>query len=240
LELIPAVDIIKGKCVRLYQGRAETAKVYYSNPITAAEKFSTEGAKLIHIVDLDAAMGVGENSEIILEMAKKIDAKLEVGGGIRDRKIAEKYLDNGIERVVMGTAVFINPDIVKQIADSYGKQRIVAAIDHFKGEVKIKGWLESTNKDLSYFIKFVEDLDVGFILLSSIEGDGTLKGPDLVTAEKAIKSTRIPIILAGGIGSLDDIIKLKNLNPYGVIVGRALYENKFSFKDAVNVVYGGQ
>jgi phosphoribosylformimino-5-aminoimidazole carboxamide ribotide isomerase len=238
LKLIPAIDIKNGKSVRLYQGKADTAKIYYSNPIQPAKIFDSKGAEIIHIVDLDAALGLGNNSKVILQMVNQINAKIEVGGGIRDLKTARKYLDNGIERIIIGTAVFQNPNLVVELIKEYDKERIMAAIDHFKGIIKIKGWLNSTETILEKGLEFVENLEVGFILLSSIETDGTLRGPDIEIIKRVVNKTQTPIITAGGIGSIDDIIKLKKLNPYGIIIGRALYENKFSFEEALKSIGG--
>ena len=237
--LIPAVDIKGGKSVRLYQCKAETAKIYYEDPCEAAKIFDIQGAEIIHIIDLDAAMGTGNNEQKILEIAENINAKIEVGGGIRELKDAEKYLNKNIERIIIGTSTFLKPKMIKKLVKDYGKERIVAAVDHFREEVKIKGWLESTNKNLFECLNYVEELKVGYILLSSIEGDGTLKGPDFNTIKEVSKLTNIPIIAAGGIKSIGDIIKLKSLNIYGVVIGKAFYENKFGFKEAINTL-GGQ
>ncbi|MHA1754906.1 MAG: 1-(5-phosphoribosyl)-5-[(5-phosphoribosylamino)methylideneamino]imidazole-4-carboxamide isomerase [Candidatus Odinarchaeia archaeon] len=238
LLLIPAVDLKNGMTVRLYQGKPETAKVYYQNPLEAAKNFENEGAEIIHVVDLDAAIGLGSNIDTILKIVRNVSCKIEVGGGIRDFETASKYLNNGVERVVIGTATYKNPKLVRRLVKEYGSNRIMAAVDHYGQEVKIKGWTEGTGVKLYEYLKLVEELDVGFILLSSIKEDGALTGPDVKTLSDVAATINTPIIAAGGISSIKDIIKLKNINLYGVIIGRALYENIFTFKDALKALEG--
>ncbi|MEM2109449.1 MAG: 1-(5-phosphoribosyl)-5-[(5-phosphoribosylamino)methylideneamino]imidazole-4-carboxamide isomerase [Candidatus Odinarchaeota archaeon] len=236
--MIPAVDIQKGRVVRLYQGKANQAKEYYGNPIDAAKLFEDEGAEIIHVVDLDAAMERGDNSDIILKIAERIKASIQVGGGIRTLNKAVKFLNGGVERIVLGTVFFSNRKLSRRLIQEYGKGRIVAAVDHYRGEVKIRGWLQSTNIELFNYLNIVEGIGPGYILLSSIEGDGTMSGLDLETIRKVIKHVKTPLIIAGGASSLKDLIQLKKLEPYGVIIGRALYEKAFTLAEAIKIVGG--
>ena len=236
--MIPAVDIQNGRVVRLYQGKAHRAKEYYGNPINAAKLFEDEGAEIIHVVDLDAAMERGDNSDIILKIAEQIKARIQVGGGIRTLNKAVKFLNGNIERIVLGTVFFNNQKLSRSLIQEYGKDRIVAAVDHYRGEVKIRGWLQSTNIELFNYLNMVEEIGPGYILLSSIEGDGTMSGPDIETIRKVIEYVKTPLIIAGGVSSLNDLIQLKKLKPYGVIIGRALYEKTFTLAEAIKIIGG--
>lgn len=238
MKVIPAVDIHKGRTVRLLQGKASTAKVYYQDPVETAKLLQEQGADIIHIVDLDAAMGKGDNSRIIVKIAEQLNVDLQVGGGIRDIVKAEKFLNANIRRIVLGTAFYKQPQICEKIIEKYGKERVVAAIDHYRGEVKVKGWLESTRMELFDYLKEIESLRPGYILLSSIEGDGTMTGPDIQTIRQVIDKTSTPIIAAGGIGSLNHLKLLSEINLYAVIVGRALYEKSFRIDEAIKTVGG--
>jgi phosphoribosylformimino-5-aminoimidazole carboxamide ribotide isomerase len=238
LKIIPAVDIQKGRVVRLYQGKVDTAKEYYSDPVKTAKFFEAEGAEIIHIVDLDAAMDRGDNSDIILRIAEAVSSEVQVGGGIRTVEKAVKFLNKNIRRIVLGTAFFNNKSLPEYLIKEYGKDRIIAAVDHYKLRVKIKGWLQSTEVHLLNYIKIIEEIGPGFILLSSIEADGTMRGPDLDTIEKVIEQVKTPLIIAGGVSSLNDLILLKKLHPYGVIVGRALYEKAFTLREAAKILGG--
>ncbi len=238
MKIIPAVDIQKCKVVRLYQGKADTAKEYFSDPVKAAKIFEEEGAEIIHIVDLDAAMEKGDNSDIIIKIAESVDSEIQVGGGIRTLEKAVNFLNKNIKRVVLGTAFFNNKNLPEYLIKEYGKDRVVAAVDQYKGKVKIKGWLKSTELPLLTCIKIIEEIGPGFILLSSIEADGTMRGPDIATIEKVIEHVKIPLIIAGGISSVNDLIALKKFKPYGVIIGRALYEKAFTLPEAVKIIGG--
>jgi phosphoribosylformimino-5-aminoimidazole carboxamide ribotide isomerase len=238
LKIIPAVDISKGKTVRLYQGKADSVKVYDTNPIETAKAFENPKIDIIHVIDLDAAMGLGDNSEIIINMAKQLDIRLQVGGGIRDINKAKHFLNNNVYRVIIGTAILKQPSLCSDIAREYGRDRIIAAVDHFRGEIKVKGWLETIKINLFNYVKLVEELNPGYILLTSIESDGTMKGPDTVIIEKVSRLIKIPIIAAGGIASLNDLKILSKFNLYGVIIGKALYEKAFTLKQALEVSGG--
>ncbi len=238
MKIIPAVDIQKGRVVRLYQGKAETAKEYYSDPVKTAKLFEEEGAEIIHVVDLDAAMGKGDNIDIIIKIAEEVNSEIQVGGGIRTLEKAVKFLNRGIKRVVLGTAFFDDKSLPEYLIKEYGKDRVVAAVDHYKYEVRIKGWLQSTKINLLNYIKIIEEIGPGFILLSSIEADGTMRGPDIDTIEKVIEYVKTPLIIAGGVRSLNDLVSLKKLQPYGVIVGRAFYEKSFTLSEAVKIIGG--
>jgi phosphoribosylformimino-5-aminoimidazole carboxamide ribotide isomerase len=235
-EVIPAVDIRNGKCVRLTQGKAGSETVYYENPLDAALFWQDKmGAERIHFVDLDAAIGLGDNSALIAEMTQKCTSKIQIGGGIRTLENALKYIDAGAKRIVIGTTAVKNPDFITSLRDYLSPEHIIVSLDHIKGNVAIKGWTEVTNLNAFELGKKFEKLGAGYILFSAVEADGTFKGPDIENTKKMVDSVSIPVFAAGGTRSKEDVIAIKETGAYGVIIGKAFYENKIDFKVVKNI-----
>lgn len=233
--IIPAVDISRGRCVRLIRGKIEESIVYYENPLIAAKKWEEEGAELLHIVDLDAAIGIGNNYDVITRIIKGIKVPVQVGGGIRDLEIAKNYLDVGAERVIFGTAA-LELSTMRKALINFGPDRVMAAVDHAMGKVAIKGWKELLELNAELLCKNLIELGVKKILMTSIDRDGTLKGPNLAYSLRVASSLPAEFYLAGGFSRIEEIIPLKKTNIAGVVIGRALYEGLIDFKKAKEVL----
>ncbi|MHA1377350.1 MAG: 1-(5-phosphoribosyl)-5-[(5-phosphoribosylamino)methylideneamino]imidazole-4-carboxamide isomerase [Candidatus Helarchaeota archaeon] len=229
--IIPAVDIREGKCVRLYKGIEDRITKYFDNPVDAAEFWANKGASIIHIIDLDSALGLGENLDIIKRIIKDVPAKFEIGGGIRTLEKAEKISSWGAERVIIGTKAVKEPDFVSILAERIGSAHIMVALDFRKDKVLVNGWKTSTTYNVYEFAKIIEEKGAGWILFSSADADGTLTGPNLDATAKMVQSTSLPIIAAGGISSIQDIEALEKTGVAGIVTGKAIYEGKIDLRD---------
>lgn len=237
--IIPAIDIQNGKCVRLFKGNFKKTKIYSDNHISVAKFWENNGAKLLHVIDLNGAeRGEMRNKEIIESIAKSITIPIQVGGGIRNYDEAKELLSNNIERIIIGTAFFDNPILVKKLMDDFGQEKIVVAIDVKDGKVVLKGWSKKTQATLYEIAEQIKNLGVNRILVTSVERDGTLIGPDIPLLRRIKKLFKIPVIASGGIGSLADIKKLSKIDLEGIIIGKAFYEGCFTFKEAVESAKG--
>jgi phosphoribosylformimino-5-aminoimidazole carboxamide ribotide isomerase len=235
LLIIPAIDMRRGRCVRLYQGDPDKETVYGDNPVEVARQWEHLGAKMLHLVDLDGAFtGLTQNAKIISAIGEEVHIPLQLGGGIRSREAVEKAFSAGISRVILGTMAIEDPDLSKKLASDYGV-RIIVGIDARAGKVAVKGWTESSKVGVIDMAAQIEQWGIKEIIYTDISRDGTLTGPDLEGLEKIIKNTKLQVIMSGGISSVDDLISLK---PYadrvkGVIVGKALYSNQMTLQDAM-------
>ncbi len=239
MEIIPAIDISGGKCVRLFKGKKGTEKVYYENPLDALDFWINQGAQRLHFVDLDGAWGSNKNKEILRNMIMKASNKLKVqiGGGIRSYNMAIELIKLGADRIIIGTLAVKRPEIVEELAKNIGSESIIVALDYKDGKIATHGWTEQTDKDPFTFGKIIANLGAGYILFSAVEADGAFTGPDFKNIEKMVKSVDIPIYAAGGVRNEDDILKLKKTGAIGVIVGKAFYENKLSYSVIKNSKY---
>jgi phosphoribosylformimino-5-aminoimidazole carboxamide ribotide isomerase len=241
MEVIPAIDLMKGKVVRLVQGDPRRAKVYehFGDPVNVARNWQTQGAISAHIIDLDATLGTGRNYDSISKIAHAVNLALQVGGGIRNLETARDLLTTGISRVILGTLAFEKPSAVTELCGKFGEDRVIVALDCRDGEVMVDGWKASVGfgleKDLSRFL----DLGIKTFLVTSIAADGTLSGPDLSMLARACAYPDARIIAAGGIGSINDLIALKGIGAKGAVVGKALYEGAFTLKEALRAVREG-
>ncbi len=236
LLIIPAVDIMGGKCVRLVQGDPTKAKVYFNDPLEAAGLLQDQGAELIHLVDLDAALGSGQNLDSIEKILMNLRVKVQIGGGVRTLEKTELLLKLGAFRVIIGTAAIQNPTLIEEAVRRYGSKRIAVAIDENKGKVTFHGWKDQLETNYLDFARCLEKMAVGTIILTSISVDGTLKGPQVEKILRLVETVKIPVIASGGIASLNDLVELTSSGVDGVVIGTALYEEKFTFKQALEVV----
>jgi len=236
--IIPAIDLKNYKVVRLFQGKYDQVKVYGGDPKKYALFFEKQGAKRIHIVDLDGAKeGKPIHKDLIVEIAKILHVPVQVGGGIRDEDTICFYLKNGISQVILGTKAILSFDWLKEITEKYPYQ-IIVSIDVKGNKVAISGWLEVSEIDYLEFFKKLNDLKLFAIILTLIERDGTQQGLELERLEKALDISTHPLIIAGGISTIEDIKNLKNLEKkglFGAIIGRALYEGSLDLKDALKI-----
>ena len=236
---IPAIDLIDGKCVRLTQGSYSKKTEYSGNPVDVAKKFVNEGAKYLHIVDLDSARNPEKNNlKVIEKIVKAVDVPVEVGGGIRDIKKVKMLFSIGVDRVIIGTLLVKKPGIVSEITNNYA-DRIAAAIDARNGMVYVSGWTESGNVPAVELGLKAKELGITTIIYTDIQRDGTLSGPNLSEIKKMTKITGLSLIAAGGIHSFEDLKKIKTLENngvIGVISGMAIYEGKITVRKAIDIL----
>lgn len=233
--ILPAIDIIDGKPVRLYKGDYSKKETVGEDILDIATRFQEEGAKYLHLVDLDGAkMGKRCNSEIIVKVAKALEIPVEVGGGIRSMKEVEFYLDNGISRVILGTAAIENEKFLKEAVNKYG-EKIAVGLDCKDGYAYGRGWLEGSEKEYIDFAKHLESIGVKTIIFTDISKDGTMEGPNLDMLNRLKKSININIIASGGIKDIDHIREIRNLNIYGAITGKAMYAKTLDLGEAILV-----
>lgn len=198
-----------------------------------------QDAKRLHFVDLDGAWGSNKNKKILKEMIKKASnrLKVQIGGGIRNFESAKELFEIGADRVIIGTLAIKHPNIIQELANEFGSEHIIVALDYKKGKIAIHGWTEQTDIDPFTFGKKIVDFGAGYILFSSVEADGAFTGPDIDNIKKMVNSVSIPIYAAGGIRNEKDLIKLKQLGVWGVIIGKAFYEQKIPYSILKNSKY---
>jgi len=234
MKIIPAIDLMDGQVVRLYKGDPKQKTVYSANPIEIAKKWESDGADMLHIVDLDATLGLGSNISTIKKILEQVTIPVEVAGGLRNEPLILDVIKI-CDRVVIGTLAFNNKELLKKLLLSLGPEKIVISVDHKDGEIVIHGWQDRTGIKLIDSIK--EFLEMGFteFLLTNVSRDGTLQGPDLEFLEQACNLEKTNVIASGGISNVDDVKDVKEKNPYGVILGKALYENKITIEEAKKI-----
>jgi len=237
--IFPAIDIKDGKCVRLIKGDFNKITSYESLPVDQAKKFLQNGFKNIHIVDLDGALqGKSVNSNSVKEIIKNFELKIQVGGGIRTKDDIRNWVEAGVDKVIMGTAAVENTDLLKFACQNF-KNKIAVALDIKDGFITLSGWKKNTNILASDFINKIENFGVSRIIYTDVNKDGTKEGPNLEDTFKLCKKTNIPIVISGGIASIDDVKKIKNLNYSnieGVIVGKSIYDGEIKIKDLAKLI----
>jgi phosphoribosylformimino-5-aminoimidazole carboxamide ribotide isomerase len=234
--VIPAVDIMDGKCVRLVKGDPTKTKVYFDDPLEVVKLFENKGTELIHLIDLDAALGYGQNSDAVKRILKNVRVKVQIGGGIRNLEKAEILLKLGAFRVIFGTAAVQDPALIGEAISHYGSERIAVAIDEKDGKAALHGWKDRSEINYLALARMLEEMKVGAIVFTNTGVDGTLKGPQIEKIEKLLDAVKIPIIASGGISSLNDLTMLAGVGVEGAIVGTALYEGRFTFEQALEAV----
>lgn len=231
--IFPAIDIKDGNCVRLYKGEFSTAHKVAENPLETARKFQADGAKWLHMVDLDGAKDAKpQNTEIFCDIARETSLKVEVGGGIRTLETVETYLSRGISRVILGSVAVRNPELVKTAVKEYG-DKIAVGIDAKNGMAAVEGWLDTSEAYYLDLAKAMEQAGVSTIIYTDISKDGTLSGPNLQELEAISQAVSCNIVASGGISNLDDIIALRKLGLYGAICGKSLYQGTLDLKEAI-------
>lgn len=232
--IIPAIDIKNGKCVRLTQGKMDAETVYSENPLEVAKRWEENGARLIHLVDLDGAIeGTPKNQDIIKKIAGSIKIPVEIGGGIRDLKVIRDYLGTKtVQRVIIGTIAQENPAFTEKACKLF-PGRIAVGIDAKDGIVATRGWAKVTQERAIDMAKRLEGLGVSCIIYTDIARDGMLTGPNVKATKEMAHAVNIPVIASGGMSSVKDIESFKGVNLEGIIIGKALYTGDIDLKEAI-------
>jgi phosphoribosylformimino-5-aminoimidazole carboxamide ribotide isomerase len=234
MKIFPAIDIINGKAVRLTRGDYSKMTVFNDNPVEVAKDFEKKGAKYIHLVDLDGAKsGSLDNIKTVEKIVKETRLFVEIGGGIRNKERIEKYLDLGVGRVILGTAAANNFEFLKESVDEF-KEKIVLGVDAKDGLVAINGWEKKTNIDSFEFCEKARDIGVKTVIYTDIAKDGAMQGTNIEAFKRLVKIEGLDIIASGGVSNLDDLKKLKEINVYGAIIGKALYLGAIDLKEALS------
>jgi phosphoribosylformimino-5-aminoimidazole carboxamide ribotide isomerase len=237
-DLYPAIDLRGGRAVRLLRGDYAAETVYSDDPVAVARSFEAAGARWIHVVDLDAARsGEAGNLEYVAAIARSVGCEVETGGGVRSVEAAERLIDAGVARVVIGTAAVERPELVTELAARY-PGRVAVGLDARGRQVAVKGWTEATGADLVDLARRFEGQGVAALIVTEIGRDGTMAGPDLDQLGAVLDATAVDVIASGGVGTLDDIRALAGVQRggrslAGIIVGRAIYEGRFTVEEAL-------
>lgn len=243
MNVIPAIDLLEGRCVRLYQGDYERSQVFDNNPAHVAKLWVEQGATQLHIVDLDGAKtGSLVNRQAIEAILQAVQVPVQVGGGLRDQSAVRQLLDMGVERIILGTVAVEQPQLVEQLCQEFPGQ-IIVGIDARNGRVATRGWLETSEVTAIDLAKQMQHLGTAAIIYTDIHRDGTLSGPNLEALRELANAVSIPIIASGGVSSITDLLSLLALEPLGVsgvIVGRAIYTGDVSLKAAIQAVGQGR
>ena len=234
MKIIPAIDLMEGNVVRLYKGDPNKKTIYSENPLEIAKKWEDAGADMIHLVDLDAALGRGSNFEALGDIAKSVKIPVQVAGGLRNEKIIEEALEFA-QRVVIGTLAFKDKTTLSGLLTAYGNEKLVISVDHNDGLIVVNGWQETTKTPLIDAVNGFKKMGFSEYLSTSIVRDGTLEGPDLEPLKMINEIDGVNLIVSGGISNIGDVIKVKELNPFGVILGKALYENQVTIEEAKGI-----
>ena len=234
--LFPAIDIKDNKCVRLTQGNFDLMNVYSGDPVEMAKKWESLGAEYLHVVDLDGAKNESfQNRKSIEKIVKSIKIPMQTGGGIRSGERIKNLLEIGVERAIVGTMAVENQKLLTELALIY-KEHLAVSIDAFKGKVATRGWQDVGNIDSIDICKFLESIGIKTLVYTDISKDGMLSGPNFEIYEKLSSETNLDIIASGGVTTLEDIKKLNNMKMYGTIIGKALYDDKLDFREALNSI----
>ena len=234
MKIIPAIDLMEGKVVRLYKGDPNKKTVYSENPLEIAKKWESAGADMIHLVDLDATLGSGSNFDSLKNIVESVKIPVQVAGGFRSEKTIEEALKFAT-RVVIGTLAFKDKTALDGLLAKYGNEKLVISVDHNDGLIVVNGWLETTKIPLIEAVNDFKKMGFSEYLSTSITRDGTLQGPDLEPLKRINEIDGINLIVSGGISNIDDVIKVKEMDPFGVILGKALYENQVTIEEAKGI-----
>ncbi|BAU14701.1 1-(5-phosphoribosyl)-5-((5-phosphoribosylamino) m ethylideneamino) imidazole-4-carboxamide isomerase [Leptolyngbya sp. NIES-3755] len=243
MEVIPAIDLLDGKCVRLYQGDYNQSQVFNDDPVAVAKQWEAQGATRLHLVDLDGAkVGHPVNLDVIRSIVEALEIPVEVGGGLRDRDAVAALLSTGVRWAILGTVAVEKPELVAQLCGEFPGQ-IIVGIDARNGKVATKGWLETSEVLATDLAERMAQLGAAAIIYTDIHRDGTMQGPNLEALRDLASIAAIPVIASGGVSSLTDLLSLLALEPQGVtgaIVGKALYTGDVSLQEAVRAVGQGR
>jgi phosphoribosylformimino-5-aminoimidazole carboxamide ribotide isomerase len=236
MEIIPAIDILSGRCVRLYQGDYQQAEVFSEDPLEVARRWYDAGARFLHLVDLDGARsGEPQNLKVIEAIARSVPVHVQVGGGLRDRNTMLAMLGTGVSRIILGTVAVEAPQLVADICAEFPGQ-VLAGIDARNGKVATQGWLTTSEVLATDLALRMAKIGIAGIVYTDIHRDGTLQGPNLEAIKHLVQTVDVPIIASGGISSIDDLFNLMALGVRGAIIGKAIYNGTLDLKTAIRAV----
>ncbi|MGL4606944.1 MAG: 1-(5-phosphoribosyl)-5-[(5-phosphoribosylamino)methylideneamino]imidazole-4-carboxamide isomerase [Eubacteriaceae bacterium] len=228
--VFPAIDLKNGKCVRLLQGKKDSETVYFENPVEVAKMWESQGAEYLHLVDLDGAFeGIPKNLNVVEEIVASLNIPVELGGGIRNLEIAKNYIDIGVARIIIGTQAIKDTQFLETLLSLYD-EKVCVSIDAKKGIVCTEGWVETSNVEALELASRLEKMGLSTLVYTDISKDGMMTGPNFEMLDLLNKSLNMDIIASGGVSSVDDMITLNNMDLYGAITGKALYEGTINLE----------
>ena len=240
MELIPAIDLIDGKCVRLYQGDYSQETVYSDDPVEVALRWESMGASRIHIVDLDGARsGNPDNLEVVKRIVSAVGVPVQMGGGVRSLDTARRIIQAGVQRVMLGTVAVRDPDIVREACAEFGSEAVVVAVDSKDGKVSVSGWTSASDMKATDLIASMMQAGVQTFLCTDISRDGTLSGPNYPLMRDLTQVAGAGVIAAGGIASVEHLQRLANVGVGGAVIGKALYTGDIDLAEALAAIYAG-
>ena len=232
MRIIPAIDIIDGKCVRLSKGDYDTKKIYNENPVEVAKEFEYFGIQYLHLVDLDGAKAKKIiNQKVIENIAKNTNLIIDFGGGIRSEKDLQKAFDSGAKKVTLGSVAVVNPELCLAWLEKFGAEKLILGADCLDRKIKTSGWLENSETDVVDFIKEYQKKGFKEVVCTDISKDGMLQGPSTALYQEIIENSTIELIASGGISNIEDVQKMKEIGCAGTIIGKAIYEGRISLED---------
>ncbi|GIV19615.1 MAG: 1-(5-phosphoribosyl)-5-[(5-phosphoribosylamino) methylideneamino] imidazole-4-carboxamide isomerase [Armatimonadota bacterium] len=236
MELYPAIDLRGGRCVRLLQGQFDAETVYSDDPVQTALRWQSEGARWLHVVDLDGAReGTPQQLSVLHSICEAVHIPVQFGGGLRSEQAVAQALEAGATRVVLGSVAVTHPEFAQHMFREWG-ERVVLGVDVREGKVAIRGWQEQTEVDAVSLIQQMANLGARRVIVTDISRDGTLQGPNLELLQRLVEEAGIPIIASGGVSCLEDLLMLKKTGVEGTIIGRALYTGSICLKEALEKV----
>lgn len=232
MKIFPAVDILGGQCVQLVQGQRESATAY-GDPLSCATRWLNEGAAALHVVNLDGAFGTSsKNAELITEVIRKTGVEVELGGGIRSVDDARRWLETGVDRVIISTLATQDPECIRTLSREFGRERIMPGVDAKGGQIAVRGWQETAGDYLDWAKRF-EDLGAGSLLYTNVDVEGLQQGVRFGPVKRLIDHVGIPVVVAGGVSARSDVAGLRDAGAFGAVLGSALYSGKISLKEAL-------
>lgn len=232
MRIIPAIDIIEGKCVRLSKGDYDTKKIYNENPVEVAKEFEDFGIQYLHLVDLDGAKAKKIiNQKVIENIAKNTNLIIDFGGGIRSEEYLQIAFDSGANKVTLGSIAVVNPELCLAWLEKFGAEKLILGADCLDRKIKTSGWLENSETDVVDFIKEYQKKGFREVVCTDISKDGMLQGPSTALYQEIIENSTIELIASGGISNIEDVQKMKEIGCAGTIIGKAIYEGRISLED---------
>ena len=232
MRIIPAIDIIDGKCVRLSKGDYDTKKIYNENPVEVAKEFEDFGIQYLHLVDLDGAKAKKIiNQKVIENIAKNTNLTIDFGGGIRSEEDLQIAFDSGAKKVTLGSIAVVNPELCLAWLEKFGAEKLILGADCLDRKIKTSGWLENSETDVVDFIKEYQKKGFNEVVCTDISKDGMLQGPSTALYQEIIENSTIELVASGGISNIEDVQKMKEIGCAGTIIGKAIYEGRISLKD---------